>query len=266
MLIDSHVHINHDFFNGKENLYIQESKKSNINLFLCVGWDLKSSQKAVQLSKQFNEVFACVGIHPEEIKNMKEHDFEEIEKLIKNKKVIAIGEIGLDFFREKSDYFREKQKEYFVKFIQLANKYNLPVVIHSRNAYLEAYELLKKYNVQKKGVIHCCCLEDERLVDDFLKIGFFFGFGGVVTFKNSLGIKKCVAKIPLEKILLETDAPFLTPEPFRGHINHSKYLNYIVDAISSIKHKNFHEIENQTMNNFNNLFFYNANKFSRDFK
>ena len=253
IIIDSHAHINDDIFFDLAEQYINESKKENVGLFLCVGWDLESSRKAVEISEKFNEVFACVGIHPEEIKNMHKNDFENIKKLLNNKKVIAIGEVGLDFFKEKEKQFQDQQKEYFIKFIELANEFNLPIVVHSRDAELETLNILEKYRVDKKGVIHCCTFE-KNTVNEFIKLGFFFGVGGIVTFKNSLKIKESVKNMPLERILLETDAPYLTPYPVIGQKNHSKYLKYIIKTISDIKNINDVEIINQTTKNFSYLF------------
>ena len=253
VIADSHAHINDVIFKDLERQYIDDAKKENVGLFLCVGWDLKSSIKAIEIAEKNSEVFACVGIHPEEVKNMHESDFENIKKIVNNKKVVAIGEIGLDFFKEKDIFFQNKQKEFFIKFIKLANDFNLPIVVHSRNAALETLDILKKYKVKKNGVLHCCFLENE-IIEEYKKLGFFFGIGGIITFKNNFKAREMVKNITLKKILLETDAPYLTPHPFRGKKNHSKYLKYVIKTISDIKNINDNEIINQTTENFNFLF------------
>ena len=253
IIIDSHAHINDVFFIDSAEQYINEAKKENVGLFLCVGWDLESSIKAVEIAKRFDEVFACVGIHPEEIKNMHKNDFDNIKKLLDNKKVIAIGEVGLDFFKEKEKKNQDQQKEYFIKFIELANKFNLPIVVHSRNAEFETLNILEKYKVNKKGVIHCCTFE-KNIINKYVELGFFFGVGGIITFKNALKIKESVKNMPLEKILLETDAPYLTPYPIVGEKNHSKYLKYTIKTISDIKNISCDKIINQTTKNFSYLF------------
>lgn len=253
-MIDSHVHINHENFVNSVNDYIAVSKKNGVNCFLCVGWDLNSSILAVQIANKYRNVWACIGIHPDDVKRIKKGDFQKIKSLLKfNKKIIAIGEIGLDFFLEKNKKERDKQKKYFIKFINLANEYHLPIVVHSRDAVNDTFKILEKNFVENKGVIHCYT-SDINYAKKFLKLGFYFGIGGIVTFKNANDIKEIVKIIPSNRLLLETDAPYLTPEPFRGQKNHSKYLYLILKKIASIKKIEDKKLANITSNNFKKLF------------
>jgi len=253
MIIDSHSHLNHEDFINNIDEYILESNKVGITHFLCVGWDLKSSKDAINIANKYSNVYATIGIHPSDIAKMNDNDFDEIEKLLANKKVVAIGEIGLDFYWDKDKAAQEKQKEYFIKFIELANKHNLPVVIHSRDAINATYGILNEHRVNKGGVMHCYPAGKEY-VDRFIKLNFYFGIGGVVTFKNAKALKEAVKAIPLDRILLESDAPYLTPVPFRGQPNHSKYITYTLKEVSLIKEISEENIAENTTNNFRKLF------------
>lgn len=253
MIVDSHSHLNHEDFINNIDEYMKEAKENGVTHFLCVGWDLKSSIDAVSIANKYSNVFAAVGVHPSDIKKMKEDDFNKIEELLNNEKVVAIGEIGLDFYWDKDKNVQEQQKEYFIKFIDLANKHNLPVVIHSRDAINATYEILNEHRVNKGGVMHCYPAGKEY-VDRFVKLNFYFGIGGVVTFKNAVSIKEAVKIIPLDRLLLESDAPYLTPVPFRGTQNHSKYIKYSLKEISFLKEINSEEIEKSTTENFIRLF------------
>lgn len=251
-MIDSHAHLNHEDFINDIPLYIEESKKEGVNYFLCVGWDLKSSIDAVNIANKYKEVYAAVGIHPNDIKLMNDDDFNKIELLLSNKKVIAIGEIGLDFHYDKDINIQNQQIEWFIKFINLANKYNLPVVIHSRDAIDSTYQILLKNKVNKGGIIHCYSA-NKYYVDKYVDLGFYFGIGGVVTFKNAKTLVEAVDVMPLDRILLETDCPYMAPVPFRGQTNHSKYLKYIANKIAEIKKVSIEEISKKANKNFINL-------------
>lgn len=253
MLIDSHSHLNHEDFINDTDQYIKECEEVNVKAFLCVSWDLKSSIYALNIANKYKNVYAAIGVHPSDVKKMKEDDFNKIESLISNKKVVAIGEIGLDYYWEKDINEKNKQKDYFIKFINLANKYNLPVSIHSRDAINDTYEILKNNPVNKGGVLHCYP-SGKEYVDRFITLNFYFGIGGVVTFKNSRVLKEAVNVIPLDRILLETDAPYLTPVPYRGLPNHSKYLPFIAKEVANLRNIPVEIIEEKTCENFEKLF------------
>jgi len=253
MLIDSHSHLNHEDFINNIDQYIKESTEVNVKAFLCVGWDLKSSIDAVNIANKYKNVYAAIGVHPSDIKKMKTDDFGKIEELINNSKVVAVGEIGLDYYWEKDVEERKKQKDYFVRFINLANKHNLPVVIHSRDAINDTYEILNNNKVIRGGVMHCYPAGKEY-VNRFVQLNFYFGIGGVVTFNNAKTLKEAVNAMPLDRIILETDSPYLTPVPFRGTSNHSKYLPYIAKEVANLRNISLEIIEKQTCENFYKLF------------
>lgn len=253
MLIDSHCHINDPLFNKEPKKYVDEANLSGVSVMLVVGYDVPSSKEAVKIAHQFENVYASVGIIPSEIANYKEGDLEEIEKLLSDDKVIAVGEIGLDYYWIKDENLKAKQKELFIAQIELANKYNLPIDIHCREAYEDLLTILKNHKVNKKGIIHCysSSLEMSKL---FIAEGYILGIGGVVTFKNALKLKEVAKHVPSNAYVLETDAPYLTPTPHRGEVNHSKYLNFIAQEIANLKGIDVSDVINETTSNFKRLF------------
>lgn len=254
MLIDSHCHINDPLYLNKAGDYVKEALENNVQIMVVVGYDLKSSIDAVNIANRFTSVYAIVGIIPNEVKNMGENDLESIENLIKNnKKVIGVGEIGLDYYWEKDDKLKMSQKEMFIKQIKLANKYNLPVSIHCRDAYEDCYKILKEHRIKNKGIIHCYSGSKE-MAELFIKLGYKLGIGGTCTFKNAIKIKDVVKNISDNDYVLETDAPYLTPVPHRGEANHSKYLSFIRDEIANLRNISSEKVENDSSKNFLDVF------------
>lgn len=253
-MIDSHCHINDPLYVNDPKTFILEAKNNGVNNFLVVGYDLKSSQNAIEIAEKFDCCFAAIGIHPSEVKNANCKDLEQIEELLQRKRVIAIGEIGLDYYWEKDEKIKELQRKSFISQIKLANKYNLPISIHCRDALNDCLNILKENPVKRGGVMHCYSGSLE-MVEEFLKLGFLIGVGGVVTFKNAEKIKTVVKKIPLDSFVLETDCPYLTPVPYRGKPNHSKYLCFIRDEIAKLRNISSEEVELNTTNNFNSVFY-----------
>lgn len=253
MLIDSHCHINDPVYLKKSEQYVLEARQNNVSIMLVVGYDLKSSLDAIKIAEQFEDVYAAVGIIPAEVKSMKQGDLKEIEKLLSNKKVIAIGEIGLDYYWDRDDKLKHEQKKAFIEQIRMANKHNLPVSIHCRDAYQDLLEILKLHKINKRGIIHCYSSSPE-MAKEFYKLGYLLGLGGTVTFKNAVTPKAVAKEVPLDGFVLETDAPYLTPTPHRGELNHSKYLSFIRDEIANLKGISPLEVEDITTNNFKKIF------------
>lgn len=247
MLTDTHCHLTKEFFPGLDET-IENAKKCGVKRFISAADSLASSIEMIDIANEYKDVYIALGIHPENCFD----NFEElkilIEKNLNNKKFVAIGEIGLDYYYGKDT--RDRQIEIFEYQLRLAEKYNLPVVIHSRDATLDTINCLKKYNV--KGVMHCFSgsLETAR---ELIKMGFFIGVGGVMTFKNS-HIDEIIKDIPLEKIILETDSPFLTPEPYRKYSNEPKYIKAIAEYLANLKHITLLEVEKATEENVREIF------------
>ena len=252
-MIDTHCHINDEEYLAHPDEYISDAKSAGVFGFLNVGFDLKSSRIAVEIAQNHEDVYAAVGIHPSDVKKAGEHDFEEIEKLAKNKKVIAIGEIGLDYYWDKDPEVREYQKKTFIQQIEIANKLDLPISIHCRDGLEDCLEILKNHKVNRGGIMHCYAGSVE-MASEFIKLGFLLGFGGTTTFKNSVRPKEVVSSIPSTAYVLETDAPYLTPEPFRGRPNHSKYLYLVRNKIAELRNITPEQVDKESTENFKRVF------------
>ena len=252
-MIDSHCHINDPSFKDHPEEYINLAKSAGIAEFLVVGYDEKSSRIAVDIAKKYQECFAAVGIHPSDVKRMKKGDLESIEELAKNDRVLAIGEIGLDYYWDKEKEVQDQQKEFFIKQIDIANKLNKSISIHCRDAYEDCYEILKAHPVNKGGVMHCYGGSPE-MAKMFIKLGFVLGFGGTLTFKNARKPKEVLESISDKDYILETDAPYLAPDPYRGKQNHSKYLYLVRDKIAELRNISAEEVDRHSTENFNRIF------------
>ena len=248
MLIDSHCHINDPVYLKKPEQYVLEAEQNNVSIMLVVGYDVKSSLDAIKIAEQFDEVYAAVGIIPAEVKNMKPGDLKEIEKLLTHKKVIAVGEIGLDYYWTKDN--KDKQKEVFENQLKIAEKYNIPVIVHSRDSIQDVYDILKKYKV--RGSIHAFSGSLE-MANKFIDLGYKLGIGGVITFRNS-NLKYVISKIDINNIILETDSPYLSPEPVRGKKNSPLNLKYVVEFIANLNGIGYEEVINITNENVRQLF------------
>lgn len=244
---DTHAHIFSEYFNDIDAL-LASSKENNVYRILNASTNFNNIDEVLEIANKYSEIYACIGIHPEDI----DEDYTKLEKYIvdnlNNNKLIAIGEIGLDYYYTKEN--KEKQIELFEYQLSLAEKYNLPVVVHSREATMDTINSIKKFKV--KGVIHCFngSLETANI---YIKLGFYIGVGGVMTFRNSK-IDTIIKDIPLDRIILETDSPYLTPEPYRKYSNEPKYIKTIAEYLSSIKGIPLEEISRITENNVNELY------------
>ena len=247
---DSHSHYNDEKFDVDREKLLEELYEKYIEGTICAGYGLESSIKAIELSTKYDWMYATCGISPNDINELVEKEVLEIEKIATNHRIVAIGEIGLDYYWNKEN--KEEQKELFIKQIQIANKLNLPIVIHTRDAVMDTLEILKKNECIKKGVFHCCPLNIE-LIKEALKLGYYISFSGNITFKNAKS-EEVVKYVPLDKILIETDCPYLSPEPNRGKRNTSANLKYIAEKIAKIKQITVEEIAEITYENSKQLF------------
>lgn len=248
MFIDTHMHISEEF-GVKPDLFVKNAIDNNVKIMIasfCEKDDLELSTFYVE---KYKNIYAAIGYHPEVTNNIVDKDIKILEDKIKsNKKIVAIGEIGLDYYWDKNN--KDEQKELFRRQLMLAQKLNLPVVIHSRDSIADTYDILSEFKVQ--GVIHCFSGSVE-MAKRFINLGFLLGIGGVVTFKNS-NLYKVIEQIPLESIVLETDSPYLTPEPNRGKTNESSNILYIAKKIADIKNIDISQVETITTNNAFRIF------------
>lgn len=239
MYVDTHCHVDKD----KIDCYLSSAFVEDVNLIVLQSVDLENSLENIESVKENDNVRACVGVHPENVKSFKDEDINTYRELLKNELVVGIGEIGLDYYYGKED--KELQISVFRKFLSLAEETNKPVVIHSREATEDTLNILKEYKV--KGIIHCFNGSKE-IAREYIKLGFYLGIGGLVTFKNCK-LEETLEDIPLSSIVLETDAPYLTPEPFRGQVNESKFIPVIAVKLACIYGKTMDEIMNETTKN-----------------
>ncbi len=252
MFIDTHCHISKEDYDDIEAV-INASKDNQVEYLIICGCDKKGIKESIEIANSHDNIFLEIGYHPSEVLTTTDEDLEELKTLAKNNKVVAIGEIGLDYHWDKEN--KEKQKELFRKQIDIAKELDLPIVIHSRDAFQDTYDILKEANW--KGDIHCFSgnLDNAKM---YLSLGFYLGIGGVLTFKNT-NLTETIKEIPVDKILLETDSPYLAPEPYRGHKNESKYIPVIAEKMGNILNKNKEEIGKITTDNAKKIFNININ-------
>ena len=250
-IFDTHAHYDSDSFDEDRENVIKELKENGVIGVLNCGSDLYGLRKSVELAKEFDMFYAAVGIHPENADEFNEDVVKEIKEFVKNEKVKAIGEIGLDYYWEENPP-REVQKEVFRAQMKLADELNLPVVIHDRDAHKDTLEIMKEFpNVI--GVVHCFSGSVE-LAKECIKLGYYIGFTGVLTFKNAKKLVDVCREIPAERMLVETDCPFMAPVPFRGKRNKSDYIEYIIDKMSEIRGISGEEMNEVLLNNKKRLF------------
>ncbi|WP_010236070.1 TatD family hydrolase [Clostridium arbusti] len=250
MIFDSHAHYDDEAFNEDREQVIKELRENEIIGVLNCGASLEGARDSVKLSDKYDFFYAAVGIHPEFAHIINEDVIGELRSLAKNQKVRAIGEIGLDYHYEENPP-REVQKKAFIKQMQLAEELNLPVVIHNREAHADTLEIIKQFP-KVHGVVHCFSGSLE-MARECIKLGYYIGFTGVVTFKNARKTVEVAREIPLDKMLLETDCPYMAPEPNRGKRNRSDYIEYIAEKIAEIRRDIPINVKNQTILNTKNL-------------
>ena len=250
---DSHAHYNDEKFNEDREELIKEIYKDEITKMVTVGYDIESSKKAVEIAEKYEFMYATCGISPNDVQNVDiDSQILALSELLDNKKIVAIGEIGLDYYWNKEN--KELQKKYFIKQIELANKYELPIVIHTREAVMDTINIVKnEIEVKKKGIFHCCPF-NPYLIEEAIKLGFYISFAGPVTFKNAKHAEEAIKLVPLEKLLIETDSPYLAPEPKRGTRNDSRNVKYIAQKIAEVKQVELDEIAKRTYENAKKIF------------
>ena len=248
MFTDTHCHLSKSDYDNIDDV-INRANNNKVNKLIICGCDKKSIEESIDIANNYENIFLEIGFHPSEANITTDEDISWLDNLIKNnKKVVAVGEIGLDYHWNKDN--KEKQKELFRKMIRLSKENNLPVVIHSRDAFQDTYDILKEEKVT--GDIHCFSGNlDNALL--YIKLGFVLGIGGVLTFKNT-NLKETIKNIDLKNIILETDSPYLSPEPFRGKQNEPKNVYYVAEEIARIKELNLEDISKITEDNVKRVF------------
>lgn len=250
MIVDTHMHIYDSKYDEIREEVIKEALDMGVNKMIAIGYDYDSSLKALELASQYDFIYAAIGLHPSEVQKETDLELKWIYELAKNEKVVAIGEIGLDYYWDKT--YVDLQKEMFHKQIEIAKDLNLPIIIHSRNASFDSFQVVESHP-GVIGVFHCYGGSLE-MAERLIKLGYYIGVGGVVTFKNAKEIKRVVENISLDHIISETDSPYLSPHPHRGELNHPGYTKYVIEKISELKNIDTNEVSNKLYENAHKLF------------
>lgn len=252
MIFDTHAHLDDSRFDRDRKELIEGLKAQGISLIVNPGADMPSSKRAVELAKQYDFIYAAVGVHPHDVKDMGENTIDELRKLASEEKVVAIGEIGLDFYYDNSP--RDLQLEYFIKQIELANELSLPIIIHSRDASELTYETIKKYKADTTPCVLHCFSQSLEMAERYVDLGCYISFAGPITFKNAHNLKEAATKLPLDRLFIETDCPYLTPEPFRGKRNDPSKVIYVAKEIAKLKGISEQEVIDATRKNATKFF------------
>jgi TatD DNase family protein len=233
-IIDTHCHLNDEALYKDLDNVISRARQAGVEKMVVIGWDEASSKLAIKIAEQYDFIYAVIGFHPENVFDIDDKVLYETLNLYKHPKVVGIGEIGLDYHWTKDPDKREIQKEYFIKQIKFANEVGLPISIHSREAFADTLEILKQYPPLHSGVMHCYSGSVDN-IQDIINLNLYIGLDGPVTFTNARTPKEVAAEVPLEKLVVETDCPYLSPHPLRGTVNEPANICLVIDAIADLK-------------------------------
>lgn len=253
-MIDTHCHLNDEWFDGEVDQIVNNFLRSGVNKAICVGCDPKTNQKAKEIAEKYTAVYYTVGVHPDDCDSFNINQLEDYLKA-RDKKLVAVGEIGLDYFHNKEN--KQQQIDIFEQQIELAKKYKLPIVIHCREAYADTLEVLKKHAPFEYGAVMHCYSGSWEFAKELLKLGIKFSFTGTVTYKNAKNVQEVVKNMPLDSFFLETDSPYLTPTPFRGQRNEPNHVVEVAKFVADLKGISYEELERITDKNATE--FYNLN-------
>jgi len=251
MIIDTHAHLDFPDFKDDIDDVIKRAGEVGVEYIINVGTSVDTSVKSIELTKKYANIYASVGIHPNAASTVLADDWSRLEALAGESKVVAIGETGLDYYRDRSK--KEDQKRLFHKHLELAEKHNLPVIIHNREASIDCLEIVRKYSGRVSGVIHCFAGSRDD-AEEFLELGFYISFAGPITFPKAENLREALKAVPVEKLLLETDCPFLAPQPKRGKRNEPSYLQYTIPVLAELYKLTVEDIERITTLSAKKLF------------
>lgn len=253
MLIDTHVHLNADQYEGEVDAVIERAKENGVEKFVVIGFDRKTIERTMELIESYDEVYGVIGWHPVDAVDCTDENLEWIESLSSHEKIVAIGEIGLDYHWDKSP--KDIQKEVFIKQIELAKRVNLPIVIHNRDADEDTIDILESHDAKSVGgIMHSFHNGTDEQIDRVLNMGFYVSLAGVITFKNVKRPKEVAQYVPLDRLLVETDAPYLTPHPFRGKRNEPKLVRLVAEEIAQLRGISVEEVEKATTENAKRIY------------
>lgn len=247
MIFDTHAHYDDKAFDEDRHELLSSMNSNGVKRIVNVGANLSGSERSIELSREYDFIYAAVGVHPDDAAEITQEGLAKLYEMTQNDKVVAIGEIGLDYYWNKEN--KEVQAEAFIKQIDFAKESGLPIIVHSREAAEDTMKILREKDAAKNGgVIHCFSYSKE-IAKEAIAMGFNIGIGGVLTFSNAKKVKETVAEIPIERIVLETDCPYLAPVPYRGERNNSTYISRVVEEIARIKNLTAEEVMRVTYDN-----------------
>lgn len=251
MLIDTHAHYDDEQFDVDRECLLGQMEDAGVGIIVNAGSTISSWENIERLTQEYPFLYGAIGVHPDEVGNLDEEQFERMSMFLEKEKIVALGEIGLDYYWDNESH--DLQKYWFVRQLQLARKKGKPVMIHSREAAADTMEIMRTHGGGMKGVIHCYSYSPE-MAKDYVRMGYYIGVGGVVTFKNAKKLKQVVQEIPLSSIVLETDCPYLAPAPYRGKRNSSLYLYRVAEEIALLRQISAEEVISQTEKNARQLY------------
>lgn len=252
MLFDTHTHLNDKAFAEDRQEVIQRAQELGVSLMVNVGFNRETIPQTLELAETYDSIYAAVGWHPQDAKDMTEEDITWLEELSQHPKVVAIGEMGLDYYWDTSP--KDVQKKVFRQQIALAKRIHKPIIIHNRDAHRDVVDILREEEAQQVGGIMHCFSGSVDIAQECLELGFYISFGGPITFKNAKKPKEVAKEVPLDRLLIETDSPYLTPHPFRGKRNESSYVKYVAQSLADIHGLSYEELCQITMENGKRLF------------
>lgn len=261
MIFETHAHYDDAKFDTDREMLLADLPQRGISPVINAGSSIATTKTTLSLAQEYPFLYAAVGVHPSDVDDLNEDTYAWLRQQTTLQKTVAVGEIGLDYYWDKEGH--DLQKYWFIRQLELAGEKKLPVMIHSREAAADTMEIMKKYGKDLNGVIHCYSYSPE-MAQEYVKMGYFIGVGGVVTFKNAKKLKETVKEIPLESIVLETDCPYLAPEPFRGKRNCSLYISYVAEKIAELKGISAEEVIRQTEENAKQLYQINESRLLKE--
>ena len=252
MIFDTHAHYDSEQFDEDREILLASMKEAGVGMIVNVAASYESCFEVPKLAEKYPFMYAAVGVHPDHVGELDEVKMQHLKEMCTMEKTVAVGEIGLDYYWDKESH--ELQKEWFKKQMELAKEVDLPVIVHSREAAQDTFDLIKSEHAGTTGGVIHCFSGSKEMAKEYIKMGYYIGVGGVVTFKNARVLKEVVESIPLERILTETDCPYLAPVPFRGKRNCSAYISYVLDMIAELKGISREEAEQVTYENARNMY------------
>lgn len=247
MIFDTHAHYDDSAFDEDRDEILSNMLMQNVGKIVNIGASLRTCRQTIELVAKYEDFYGVIGVHPSDTDELNDENFKELEEMLSHDRIVAVGEIGLDYHYD--DTNKEIQQKWFIRQLELARKCKLPVVIHSRDAAKDTIDIMREQRANEiGGVVHCYSYSKEQ-AKEYLDMGFFFGIGGVLTFKNARKLVETVEYLPMEVMVLETDCPYLSPEPFRGKRNDSRNIQYVISKIAEIKGLSREEVEEITWDN-----------------